>query len=570
MKENASSEIKVTEAAQYLEARRAATNFGVDAYKQWLTELEREIKYDLSSKAIALLTCLSAYSQDPQNLMFKGDSSIGKTWVAVNVTKYFPKNDVWMLGALSPTALVHDKGQLEDASTGQPLDENYVRKYMNQWRVDNPDATKEQEKTKYHETLQAWQELPKKYVVDLSHKILLFLEAPHIETFNRLRPILSHDTWEITYKFTDKDASKNMVTQTVTLRGWPATIFCTTDKEWMEDFSTRSFTGTPSTQKDKLLAAIQLIATKKSRPWLCSDNGSETFRQFIQVLKERLLEGWKPIIPYFSEIAGMTSPVLGRDMRDFKHIGSLIEIMALLHYQSRPKIMFGDLKYVLATYQDWAYVLEIWRDVESTTRTGLSAEEMYLYECLKTVEKDNLFPTIKDIVDEYNRHQAKKISSKAAYKYLENLLSVAYADKKRDDDRLKEEGGDARRNIYHSIQREGILLFRAGEYFQSYFKLEHLEKWFVDLKNYSPQNDLHIIYSSQDSPMRTAEDHAEANHILTFEDRQLSLESRAIVESLFLGEYFSEPTTLESNLIQIEPADKNSPTPNIQKGEESP
>lgn len=209
----------MTEVAQYLEARRAATNFGPDAYHSWISELEKEIKFDLSAKAIALLTCLSAYSGDPQNLMFKGDSSIGKTWVAVNVTKYFPKDDVWMLGALSPTALVHDKGQLEDASTGEPLDENHVRTYMNQWRIDNPEATKEQEKAKYHEVLQEWEAVPKKYVVDLSHRILLFLESPHVETFNRLRPILSHDTWEITYKFTDKDASRNMSTQTVTLRG---------------------------------------------------------------------------------------------------------------------------------------------------------------------------------------------------------------------------------------------------------------------------------------------------------------------------------------------------------------
>lgn len=69
---------------------------------------------------------------------------------------------------------------------------------------------------------------------------------------------------------------------------------------------------------------------------------------------------------------------------------------------------------------------------------------------------------MKDVVDEYNKHQAKKISTKAAYKYLENLLTIGYADKKRDDERSIEEGGDARRNIYHTIERKESFYSRQG------------------------------------------------------------------------------------------------------------
>ena len=79
-----------------------------------LEHLSLTVKRDDLTKKILLLTCMSAYSPDPLNVFLKGESSIGKTHNAVECVKYFPKKDVWKLGALSPTALAHDYGVLED------------------------------------------------------------------------------------------------------------------------------------------------------------------------------------------------------------------------------------------------------------------------------------------------------------------------------------------------------------------------------------------------------------------------------------------------------------------------
>ena len=495
--------------------------------------------------------------------MLKGESSIGKTWNAKNVTDYFPKEDLWLLGGLSPTALVHDYGILEHAETGEPLDEDWVWTQIETWDDDNPPsgfdskaAHKQARSRELRRIKKEWRDTPKKYVVDLRHKILLFLDAPHIETFNRLRPILSHDAWEITYKFTDRGADKGLATQTVTIRGWPATIFCTSDKSWMEDLSTRSFTATPLADKEKIRDANRLTAKMKSRPWMFYDDGSAPYKQYLLDLKAELADGWEPVVPFADELAHITPPLLGRDMRDFKHILTLIEIMALFHFYTRPKVYADGGKYVLATMQDFLNVFEIWQDIEMSTQTGLSGEELFAFECLSRLEEhDYKYIMLDDVVREYNKEQAKTISSKTAYKYMENLCQVGLVDKQRDS-RSKEEGGDSRRNVYRTLGRLKNRISTAWENNLPFFTVKGLEKWFVDVLKYSPQNTIRII------EFLHGEDRTTNHTVRLGEDGQII--EKNILENLFSGEYYLAAGKPEKQAKLDEKPQKKSPAADIQ------
>ena len=63
---------------------------------------------------------------------------------------------------------------------------------------------------------------------------------PDPETFMVLYPILSHDEREMEYRFVDK-ARNSLVAGRVMIRGYPATIFCSTDRKYIEDMMTRYF-----------------------------------------------------------------------------------------------------------------------------------------------------------------------------------------------------------------------------------------------------------------------------------------------------------------------------------------
>jgi len=70
-------------------------------YDKFMLHLSRFVKRDEEAKNMVFLTALSAYTPEPINLFLRGESSIGKTYNVIETLKYFPEDDVWLLGGLS-------------------------------------------------------------------------------------------------------------------------------------------------------------------------------------------------------------------------------------------------------------------------------------------------------------------------------------------------------------------------------------------------------------------------------------------------------------------------------------
>lgn len=119
------------------------------------------IKKDEENKIVTFLCELSAFTDNAQfNISYNAPSATGKSYIPTEIARLFPEEDVKELAYCSPTAFFHDVGE--------------------------------------------WNKEMKGYVVDLSRKILIFLDQPHNELLARLRPLLSHDKKEISLKITDK------------------------------------------------------------------------------------------------------------------------------------------------------------------------------------------------------------------------------------------------------------------------------------------------------------------------------------------------------------------------------
>jgi len=294
---------------------------------KFMKHLSKTVKKDKPTKTLVLLTGLSTYTKDPINLFLRGESSTGKTYNTVQTLRYFPQEDVWKLGGLSAKALVHGFGVLVDEEGKEiPFMERPGKK-----------ATEEEKgKWKVHRIRLR----NSRYVIDLQGKILVFLEAPHFETYNMLRPILSHDAFEISYRFTDKTRSGGFRTTHVVIRGWPATIFCTTSEKYIKDLSTRGFTITPETNPEKFREAIDLTCEKKAFPWKFGDQDMDflLLQGFIGWLKNKFKE-LNVAIPYARELGKLYPATYARSMRDVSHFTALIEIMALFHCMQRPVLV---------------------------------------------------------------------------------------------------------------------------------------------------------------------------------------------------------------------------------------
>ena len=167
-----------------------------------------------------LYTGLSSYIQDdPINLGIIAPTSEGKTYPVEECMKFFPREDVYKVGSMSTKVLVRQKGILIDKN-GEPIDQKIkeLRKRRNLL-----DDKKENKEEKY-EILEEMTELfeDAKTLIDLRGKILVFLEPPQKEVWDILKPILSHDSFEIEFPFVNQTDRDGHQTKNVVVRGWPS------------------------------------------------------------------------------------------------------------------------------------------------------------------------------------------------------------------------------------------------------------------------------------------------------------------------------------------------------------
>ncbi|MFH1178758.1 MAG: hypothetical protein V1710_00205 [Candidatus Bathyarchaeota archaeon] len=80
------------------------------------TILDTTIKHDDTNKQILFLTMLLDFTEeDQQNISFNAPSSTGKSYLALEVAKYFPEKDINIHSYTSPTAFFHELGKLTHA-----------------------------------------------------------------------------------------------------------------------------------------------------------------------------------------------------------------------------------------------------------------------------------------------------------------------------------------------------------------------------------------------------------------------------------------------------------------------
>jgi DNA-binding MarR family transcriptional regulator len=412
----------------------------------FLADSDKRVKRDKPSKLSVLFTGLSAYLPEPINLFLKGESGIGKTYNVVEILRYFPKEDVWLLGGLSPKALIHEHGVLLNKH-GEPIDLSEKPIKPKKKDYDSEEEYREALK-EYREELKAYaEEIRESYtLINLRNKIVVFLEAPEFETFRMLYPILSHDTEKIEYRFTDKSAKGPLRTVKVVIEGWPATIFLTTDRKYMEELATRSFTATPEANKEKIEEVNKLTNLKVCFPWQFSEETEQTkcIKALIESLKRQLLDGKTDVVIPFSNLYELFPKEIVRDMRDFQHFCQFLKAITVLHFYQRPLMKIGERRFIVSITEDVRKALEVYSEVFETTRTGTEQRILSFYhEIVKTK------PTwyLSEITYEYNKTHDKKLSSGRIGEMLKRLEQIGYVD-------IDKDAEDKRLNVYRPLVKD--------------------------------------------------------------------------------------------------------------------
>ena len=263
--------------------------------------LNLTIKEDDENKMVTFLCQLSAYTENSQfNVSFNAPSSTGKSYIPTEVARLFPEKDILELAQCSPTAFFHDLGQ--------------------------------------------WDEKRNLSIVDLSRKIIIFLDQPHNDLLVRLRPILSHDKKEILSKITDKSQKHGMRTKNILIKGFPAVIFCTAGLNIDEQEGTRFILLSPETSQLKIRGGITQKIEKEINPeayrnWLDSNPDRKLLKDRIRgiaraKIKDVRIKSKDELERIFLNEKSILKP---RHQRDIGKLISIIKTFALLNLWFRQR-----------------------------------------------------------------------------------------------------------------------------------------------------------------------------------------------------------------------------------------
>ena len=311
------------------------------------------VKHDDDNKAICFLSMLLTYTEEDQiNVGFLAESSSGKSYIPLELSWYFPKEDVVKLGYASPTAFFHEFGEV----VTDPITK---RKIIH---------------------------------IDLKRKILIFLDQPHEQLLQRLRSLLSHDEKDIMFKITDKREKSGLRTKTVIVHGFPTVIFCTAKFGLPDQEKTRLLLLSPEISQEKLRESIFLRIERES-------DREGFLKQMLEDPDRRLLamRVWslkRANIKYVKIPEGLRKQIydrflkehnylIARHQRDISRLLAIIKGHALLNFMHRQKETNGENTSIFVNEEDVEEGFRLYQAVSEANELGLSPELFNVYKVMK-------------------------------------------------------------------------------------------------------------------------------------------------------------------------------------------
>jgi len=328
------------------------------------------IKFDDTIKTILFLTCLLTYTDSEQtNVFMTGETCAGKTYDVKEVLWYYPKEDILVYHGASPTSFFHAPDVVwVDGETLEPIDM----------------SLKPSRKASMLEK-KAWREKLSKGILlrDLSRKIVVFFDMPHMKLLENLRAVLSHDSKICYYSITDRSERSGLRTKRVGVKGFFVCLFCSASTFLDEQEASRNYLLTPETTEEKIKACLDLQAQENANPdfhfWKETEMTRVLLRERVAQIKSRkinevfidypletvlrewfekqLLHGYKP-----------------KDHRDMPRLRALAKASALLNFDTRKLEDHKDKKILWVNEKDVQNAIRLYSDIVKSNELGLSPE----------------------------------------------------------------------------------------------------------------------------------------------------------------------------------------------------
>ena len=346
------------------------------------------IKRDKVSKGITFLNMLNSQTEDEQfNIMYSAESSTGKSYIPMEISRYFPEKQVVELAGASPTSMIHESGVLCLDQDGkytpiddliEPIQEEIEEMEFSGKRLDY-------EQNRHLNQLKKRIYLIRKNaktIIDYEGKILIIIDQRDPKLLERIRPFLSHDKKQLEFRITTNSKQGNK-TQHIILMGFSSVHFCTTNARYDDQEATRNFVLSPESDPDKIKESLELLNDKLADrasydKWL--DNQPERkalmFRiMLIQALGVKRFRIWDKAKVLEGFNALHKGRFISRYSRDLTRIYSLIYGCALLNCFNREL----DSEILIATEADMNSAFALYAEIMEANESGVPPEIYNMY-----------------------------------------------------------------------------------------------------------------------------------------------------------------------------------------------
>lgn len=337
VKREREQEAQLTTYAESLDVSR----FGEMTLDDVAKVLSLTIKDDDVNKKIVFLTMLSAYTDQSQiNVSLNAPSATGKTYLATEIAKLFPKVDRVERSGASPTSFFYGAGVFDKSRNAK--------------------------------------------IVSLRRKILLFYEQPNPALQEKLRPLLSHDERETTHALTNRKGGRNQ-TDMIIIEGYAATVFCSAGLRLDEQEATRAILISPEVSAAKIKQAIHLRARRgadetKFADWIDSQPERVALKDRIIAIRHEhvddILIAEADITDIERRFLDMLHVLKPRNQRDIDHILQLVKVITLLNVWHRRQ-PDGTIR---ASKSDIDQAFAIWGEFFESQNLGITS---YVYNFYK-------------------------------------------------------------------------------------------------------------------------------------------------------------------------------------------
>lgn len=340
-----------------------------------LDTVTKEAKNEHRLTLQIMLVLFSTYTQNPLNLAINAPSGEGKSYVLHKISSLFPNKDIEQITGMTEKSIFHQKGKNTyiNPHTNKEEDADEIVANLKSQKsslerkkrqaIDTKDGEEETILDQDIRDIDAQIDEIKanvKKIIDLRHKVLVFLDTPDQKMSELIMPLLSHDREESEYQYVDTNDKSGIKTKVNVLRGWPTVIFCqaidSSYKQRWPETQRRFVFVNPEMTTEKYGLAIDHSGKKHGMSHMLyeeeviSKNHKDIARGMILLLKEELLGmAYKSemgsrdcIIPFYE---GISNGIPFDDAKKMTLTDRLFDFCQMITYMNvnrRPRLVTKD------------------------------------------------------------------------------------------------------------------------------------------------------------------------------------------------------------------------------------